>query len=444
MSAGCGGNIVIMSRLGVTALRRWAGCLLVVLVAFLTRGAVPAAADDGLPATCKNLGKESHAKAKHGKAKGDDDDDSGGDDDDEGVRFDLAGGCAKLTGSVSYTYQQAKNSASGLPVFVNPNGTVSSGTSSNTVSADIGLEVRRATRLGEFKTTFAAEWSKATGDGTQHGTAQVTGWSVGLAGLTTGYIGTLISFWDGDFLSTVNAPGRTANAVDFEYAIDGANKIAAGVEVALPTSPNAQNGIDDFDFSDPVYTLRWRYETDPLTLHLSGLVRRADFSASPLVPLFPDTATVRTGWAVSVSAKVPVKFVADDDEASFQATYASDASAYLGTNLDLTTYQHTVRSLGPTTGWSAVASYHHVWSDAFESNIFASYVALEGDFLLATPAAHSLRTGLNLFWKPVDHLKFGAEIGTVEMKLDPDGIAGFFNGASGHALVGTLSVSAEL
>jgi hypothetical protein len=30
------------------------------------------------------------------------------------------------------------------------------------------------------------------------------------------------------------------------------------------------------------------------------------------------------------------------------------------------------------------------------------------------------------------------------MKLDPDGIAAFFNGASGHALVGTLSVSAEL
>jgi hypothetical protein len=429
---------------------RFAGGLLCVLTAFLIFAAGPAAADEEgrpLPAVCKALGHGGAAAAKHPRAKsgaGDDgeEDDDGGDD--EGVHFDLAGACAKLTGSVSYTYQQAKNTASGLPVFVNPNGTVSGGTSSNTVSANIGLEARRATKLGEFKTTFAAEWSKATGDGTQDGTVQVTGWSVGLGGVTAGYVGTLMSFWEGDFLSTVNAPGRTANAVNFEYAIDEANTVAAGVEVALPTAPDAQNGVDNFDFSDPVYTLRWRYETGPLTLHLSGLIRRADFSASPLLPLFPDTAAVRTGWAVSFGAKTPVKFVAEDDEASFQASYASDASSYLGTNLDLTTYQHTVRSLGPTTGWSVVGSYHHVWSDEFESNAFASYVRLDGDFLLARPAARSLRTGVNLFWKPADHLKFGVELGTVEMKLEPNGIAGFFDGASGRALVGTLSVSAEL
>jgi hypothetical protein len=437
-----------MARPCVTAFRRIAGRMLLLLAVLWACGAVPAAADDGkeLPAVCKNLGEDSHAKGKHTNAKGEDDDDNGDDDDDddEGVHFDIAGGCAKLTGGVSYTYQQAQNSASGLPVFVNPNGTVSSGTSSNTLSANVGLEVRRATRLGRFKTTFAAEWSKATGDGTQNGTAQVTGWSVGLAGLTVGYIGTLMSFWDGDFLSTVNSPGRTANAVNYEYALDDDNKITAGLETALPTSPDAQNGIGNWDFSDPVYTLRWRYETDPLTLHLSGLLRRADFTASPLLPLFPNTATVRTGWAVSLGAKVPVKFVADDDEASIQATYASDASSYLGINTDLTTFQHTVRSLGPTTGWSGVASYHHVWSDQFESNVFASYVKLDGDFLLAKPEAKTLRTGVNLFWKPADHLKFGVEIGTVDMQFQPNGIVGFFDGSSGHALVGTLSVSAEL
>jgi hypothetical protein len=273
------------------------GRMLLAAAALWVCGIATAAADDGkdLPAVCKNLDNDKHAKSKHAKAK-DDDDDSDDDDDDEGVHFDLAGACAKLTGSVSYTYQQAKNSAAGLPVFVNPNGTVSSGTSSNTVSADIGLEVRRPTRLGEFKTTFAAEWSKATGDGTQNGTADISGWSVGLAGLTVGYIGTLMSFWEGDFLSTVNAPGRTANAVDYEYRIDEANKITAGIETALPTSPDAENGLDDYDFSDPVYTLRWRYETDPLTLHLSGLVRRADFTAAG-APSPPIIMSGRTSWS---------------------------------------------------------------------------------------------------------------------------------------------------
>ena len=433
------------------AFRDWAGCMLLLVAGLWPLGAVPASADDGkeLPAVCKDLAKD--AKAKHHKAdsvktKDDDNDDDGDDDDDddEGVHFDLAGACAKLTGGASYTYQQANKSAAGLPVFVNPNGTVSSGKSSNTVSANLGLETRRKTPLGEFKTTFAAEWSKATGDGTQDGTVQITGWSVGLPGLTVGYIGTLMNFWDGDFLSTANAPGRTANAVNYEYAIDDVNKITAGVEAALPTSPDAQNGIDNYDFSNPVYTLRWRYETDPLTLHLSGLVRRADFSASPLLPLFPDTAAVRTGWALSFGAKVPVKFVAEDDEATFQLTFASDAASYLGINVDLTTYQHLVRSLGPTTGWSAVGSYHHVWSEQFESNAFASYVKIDADLLLAQPAARSLRTGVNLFWKPVDHLKFGVELGTADIKLEPNGVAGYFNGGSGHALIGTVSMSAEL
>lgn len=430
----------------VTALRFLAGRMLVLLAVVVAYGAVPAAAsDDGkeLPAVCKEA-KGKAAKGKHAKAKpADDDDDSGDDDDDEGVHFDLAGACAKLTGSVSYTYQQSKKSASGLPVFVNPNGTVSSGTSSNTVTANIGFETTRQTPLGAFKTTFAAEWSKATGDGTTNGAAEVSGWSVGLSGLTVGYIGTLMSFWEGDFLSTVNAPERNANAVTYEHTF-GDHTLAAGLESALPTTPDTDSGIKSFDFSEPVYTLRYRYETDALTLHLSGLVRRADFSQSPLLPFFPNTATVRTGWAVSAGIKVPVKFVAEDDEATVQATYASDASSYLGTNIDLTTFQHTVRSLGPTTGWSAVASYHHVWSDEFESNAYASYVTLDANLLLAKPEARSLRTGVNLFWKPVEHLKLGIELGTVEMKLEPNGIAGFFDGGSGHALIGTLSMSAEL
>lgn len=397
-----------------------------------------------MPAACQ----KADDKSKSNTSASADDDDDDDDEDDEGIRFELAGACAKLTGGVSYTYQQAQQTGAGLPVFANRNGTVSRGTSSNSVSANIGLEITRQIGPAELKTSVSGDWSKATSDGTTNGSAQVSGWSMGLGGkvgtLTVGYIGTLMSFWEGDFLTTANSPGRAANSVTYEYEIDDRHTISAGFESSLPTTPETESGIKSFDFSDPVYTLRWRYEHDDVTLHLSGLVRRADFSQSPLLPLFPDTAAVRTGWAVSAGVKVPVKFIAEDDEFNTQWTYTSDASSYLGIGTDLTVYQHTVRSIAPTTGWSAVAGYHHVWSEQFESNVFASFVKLEANLLLASPSARSLRTGLNLFWKPIDHLKFGVEFGMVDMKLDPHGVRGIFDGASGRAYIGVFSVSAEL
>lgn len=417
-------------------------------VALLMVGAHSAAAKDKLNAkatstACKNADDKSTSKAAE-----DDDDADDDDEDDEGVRFAVAGACVKVTGGASYTYQQASQTAAGLPVFVNKNGSVTSGTSSNAVSANIGLETTRQTGIGEFKTTMAADWSKATGDGTQNGSAQVSGWSVGLDNklgtFTVGYTGTLMSFWESNFLSTANAPGRSANTIVYEREVVEHHTVAAGLESNLPTTPEDNTGLKSFEFSDPVYTLRWRYEADDTTLHLSGLARRADFSASPLLPLFADTATVRFGWAASVGLKLPVKFAAEGDEFSVQATYASDAASYLGIGTDLTTYQHTVRSTGPTTGWSAVASYHHEWSEQFESNLFGSYLTLRADLLLAKPEAQTFRSGVNLYWKPVDKLKFGIELGYVDMKLDPQGVRGIFDGGGGRAYIGYLSMAAEL
>jgi hypothetical protein len=142
--------------------------------------AAPKPAKKEAPAACKQSSDDDD-KSDAKKSASNDDEDSDDDDDDEGIRFDLAGGCAKLTGGVSYTYQQAKKSASGLPVIVNRNGTVSGGTSSNSVSANIGLETTRQTNLGEFKTTVAAEWSKATDDGPRTAARALAAGASGLA-----------------------------------------------------------------------------------------------------------------------------------------------------------------------------------------------------------------------------------------------------------------------
>lgn len=362
---------------------------------------------------------------------------------DSGRYFAVGDNCIKLNAGVSYSYQGTKQVA-GVPRFVNRNGTVSQNTMSQSVTANTGLEVARQTSLGEFKVTTGAEWSKSTDDGTTSGSAYFTGWSVGLDGLTVGYTGTLMSFWEGSFLTSASSPGRSATSIVYEHGLDDQNIVAAGVESSLPTTPNADTDIWSFDFSSPVYALRWRRQTDALTTHLSGVVRRADFSRSPLLPFLPSTATIRTGWAVSAGMNIATPFIADGDALSFQATYAVDASSYLGTTNDLVVYQSIVRSTGPTKGWSAVASYHHEWSEEFESNVFASFVSVEAELLAARPQSETFRSAVNLFWKPVERLKFGIELGYVDIAIEPNGFAGYFNGNSGRSYIGTLSVSAEL
>ncbi len=439
-----------MGRIG-----RWAAWILSTLVAswLCAADAAPKPPKTGASIKCDaTTDKADDAKAakttktaqKGAKSKKKDDDDEDDDDDDEGIRFALGSGCAKLTGSVSYTFQQAKKSGARVPAFVNGNGTLSSASSVNTLNADIGLETSHQTPLGEFRTSFSGNWSKATGDGTENGTASVSGWSVGLSDLTVGYTGSLMSFWDGDFISTAIAPGRSADTIVVEHEFPADNKVALGLESSLPTTRQSNPGFTNFDFSEPVYTARYLHETDPWTLHLSGLVRQVDFSNSPLLPFLRKGDTQQTGWAASAGGKVALPFIKDGDEATVQATYAVDASAYLGTNTDLSTFQNVVRVTGPTTGWSAVASYHHEWTDELESNLYASYVSLEANLLLAKPSGQSLRSAVNLYWSPVDHLKFGVELGYVEMQLDPNGILGFFNGGSGHAWTAYFQVSAEL
>src|SRR5690606_4306687 len=147
---------------------------------------------------------------------------------------------------------------------------------------------------------------------------------------------------------------------------------------------------------------------------------------------------------VSAGMNIPTPFIADADALSFQATYAIDASSYLGTTNDLVVYQSVVRSTGPTKGWSAVASYHHEWSEELESNVFASFVSVRAELLAARPQSETFRTAVNLFWKPVERLKFGVEFGYVDIAIEPNGFAGYFSGNSGRSYIGALSVSAEL
>ena len=330
--------------------------------------------------------------------------------------YELHGWCTSLNYGASYTYQSAQNSGAGFPVIVNKNGTVSSAKSSDSASAYAGLQMTRHSDLGDITATGSASWSKATDDGTQNGSAYVSGWSLGFDGLTVGYTGTLMSFWSGDFLSAANAPQRATNSVVYEYDGIKNSSIAIGLESNLPTTPQTQTGPTSFDFSNPVYTLRWLHSSDEITFFVAGLLRKADYSDSP------SQTTTRTGWVESVGVTMPMAFVAEGDSFSTQWTRASDASSYLGTNVDWTSYQQSVATSGPTTGWSAVSSFHHVWSEQFESNIYSSYVTVAVNFPVKRVESSTVNSGINLFWRPKKNLRLGIEFEKITGSVSSPGI----------------------
>ena len=188
---------------------------------------------------------------------------------------------------------------------------------------------------------------------------------------------------------------------------------------------------------DPVLAGRWFDETDPLTLDLAAMVHELKYGGTSLPRLVSSSGSVM-GWAVTAGATVAVPFIGDDDNVSMQATYAVNASPYLGTSSDLSTLAGVIPFQVDTRGWSAVASYHRAWSDQWESNFFVSRLALDIDLPSATPTLRTTRLAANVKWSPVDYFSIGAELGYLHGAIDPKGTSGILTGGSGEQLTGYL------
>jgi hypothetical protein len=203
------------------------------------------------------------------------------------------------------------------------------------------------------------------------------------------------------------------------------------------------DGITSLDFSSPTLTSRLRYATaHGLTLHLSGLLRQANFPGNSSPPYLSRMASTDTGWAGSLGATVPVPLTGRYDQASMQAVYAVDAPQDLGTQADLAALQSELHIAAPTSGWSVVGSFSHGWNERLTSNAFASYIALDADLVHARPAARTARVAANLYWRPLaslDGFRVGAEIALLRSDLKANGAPGFLDGASGTAVIGFLS-----
>jgi hypothetical protein len=263
------------------------------------------------------------------------------------------------------------------------------------------------------------QWQKATNDDTERGTATVQSLYGTLAGLTVGYTSSLMDFWGGDFQFLATTSNESVGIVAYEHAIMNNVKLAIAAESGLPSASQSSEGLKGITTTSPDATGRVRYTDDSgLTLHLSGLVRQADFPA-----IGRRAAFSQTGWAVAAGVGAPFRLTGEKDTISAQIDYAINAVQVLGTAADIQqTEQYGV--VGPTRGWDIVASINHPWTDTIESNAFVSYVAVEVDAPGAKPTARSTRLAANIYWRPMERLRLGAEIGWVHAEINSDGITG--------------------
>ncbi len=373
--------------------------------------------------------------------------------------FAMAGACVELSGSVSYVYQKVMD-ASGIqipalntrrgpvfrPGFVTPGvpapaGQGSGGSPSylHTGSISVRADTTRKTLAGDLTTGFEVEYQKASDD-TGNGLLTLTEGVVSWAGWTAGYSDSLMNFWSGDFQFSATAPSRTVAIASYDFKLTDALKFTLAAETGVATTRDSGNTFAPISWDDPVASARLSYETDDLTVQVSGMYH--ELVVGGTTTFLNRVARARqerlSGWAATFGLTQALPKVSDGSQFSLQATYAVNASSYLGTAADLSSFSGLIPVPGETEGWSVVGSYHHVWSKQWETNVMASYLALDIRMQHASPRAASTRYAANLIWKPEDSLQIGGELGWLDFNLRPNGAAGLFPGQGGSALVGYL------
>ena len=354
-------------------------------------------------------------------------------------RFKAGDTCVEFTNTLSSVYQHVMSTSGSLPAPAHRGSASTTNPDVTTVTYSPNLVTTTPTAAGAFKTTVGLSVAYSSDDGNivttlSEGTAV-------LAGATVGYTDSVMNFWDGsDFQFSATAPSRTVGVVRYEHEVFENSKLGLSLESGVSTSKASSTDFAPIYTDDPVLAGRWLYETDPLTLDLAAMVHELKYggSSGTLIPALVNRSGSVIGWAVTAGATVAVPFIGDDDNVSMQATYAVNASPYLGTSSDLSTLASVVPVQVDTRGWSAVASYHRAWSDQWESNFFVSRLALDISLPGAAPTLRTTRLAANVKWSPVDYFSIGAELGYLHGAIDPNGTAGIVSGGSGEQLTGYL------
>lgn len=359
-------------------------------------------------------------------------------------RFAFEGACFEISGSFDAVYQKQRGSAGISSVLSTRQGTVSGANEIKTATANFRIESTRQTAPGELKTAFELKYEKASSDASG-GNATLTEGSATWAGIKAGYMDSQMNFWNGDFQFSATAPKRTVGLAGYEFKLGEDWTFTLAYETGLPTTQTSKIKFVTVYPDDPVASARIYYEADDVSFQISGIVHELHIDGTSPRLAFLNRATQykEFGWAATTGLTLPVRLGADGSEFSAQATYAVNASPYLGTNADLSSLASSIPVPVTTQGWSVVGSYHHVLSNHWESNVLASYLTLDISLPHASPSVRTRRYAANLIWKPVDDFKIGGEFGYVESEIETGGPLGLVKGVSGKAMAGYLFATLE-
>ncbi|MBZ9991245.1 porin [Mesorhizobium sp. BH1-1-5] len=345
-------------------------------------------------------------------------------------RYLVHGVCYDLSGSLQGTLQHTNAPEPHLGPGSRTARTFSS-------EADLRLAAARLTESGPFKFVFGTSWSYNTDDGFD-AAPTLSEATIEYAGVKVGYAESLMNAWSGDFQFTASSPSLSSYLASYKYEITDDLSSSVAVEAGPPTSRGATTW--EFPKTPPYFTAQLHYEKDDWIMQVSAAAHRQETPAAPLLDL---SAGSRFGWAATAGLTAPVRFAGEDDNFSAGLAYSVDAPAFLGTAADAAAFAARFPTVGPIQGWSAVASYHHKWSDKWESNAFVSYVAVNLDLFATNPSIRTKRYGVNLIFRPAEKWTIGAEVDALSTHAALNGAVGLIPGANLKGTTDFLWVTRE-
>lgn len=352
-------------------------------------------------------------------------------------RFAWEGACVDVSGEINGIWQRQKGKGARVPLLSTRQGAVSGASEFYTGNGSIRIDTTRQTPTGALKTGFEVKYERTSideGNGAVTLTEGILVWEFPkrLGSIKGGYTDSQVNYWSGDFQFSATAPTRTVALAGYEFKLATNWTLTLAYETGLPmTQQDGAVKFVDVYPKDPVASAKLYYENDDgAALQLAGLIHELKIEGSnPILALLnrPAQPHRELGWAATAGFTLPVKLGKEGSEVSAQATYAVNASPYLGTAADASSLAGSIGVPVTTEGWSAVASYHHVFSDRWEANVMASYLSLDIALPNRSAFIDTTRYAANLVWKPVENLKIGAEIGYLESEFGSGGVAGLFH-----------------
>jgi hypothetical protein len=328
------------------------------------------------------------------------------------LRYLIGGICVELSGKVQVTAQRSNAPEPRV-------GPPTSRPMVETFSSDFRIEAARSTPLGVIKAAFEIDWNYASNT---HADREPTldEATIAYLGVTVGYAESLMNFWDaGSLQFNVSAPSRSTYLVSYRRSWTD----ALSTSVALEAGPPIRRGEITWQLPETksYVTAQLNYDKDDWSFQAAAAVHEVEVREGRSLGSPLDT---QGGWASTVGFTIPLAFVAEDDSFSAQFTYAVNSAIFLGTQQDVSFLTTNFPTVGPTHGFSGVASCLHNWSHQWTSTAYASYLELDVDLLPTGSAAKILRYGVDLTYEPNDDWTIGVELDYMDARIGDNGPGG--------------------